>query len=439
MSKLEVGGTKSGRPDGSGYQSLLDIAFSDMASAIPGIPADTKTSSLPFAKVTPDIREELLNFLHHIESLKANFLENPNHWDREPLMRHLEESGYYCDSIIEKFEAVLTEAEILGLQRVVGDISVMVCVLDKANPVELCVGSSNHIEVIRELHTRVESLNFRSQSLSTQRQILFDMGYALEALDILQLDGEIDEEEGSLLVQSFSAHLKKCRAVYEGFFQKRRDLIASGKYTSKDFRADLESLMDSSLGDEIIFDDADVFVRELFALNSVPERSSKLAKYCREYEPTPIRLVLNGLSRIDLKEGDVFVDVGTGLGIIPITVGFYYGIRAIGIEIEESFVKAGSEVVSRMSLKDIEIRCEDANRASFSDGSVFFFFSPVEKNILENICRKLSTEAESRTIHILSLFDSSRVFLEQEWLHSDSKTYDPDRVMVFNSYKSEPS
>jgi trans-aconitate methyltransferase len=89
------------------------------------------------------------------------------------------------------------------------------------------------------------------------------------------------------------------------------------------------------------------------------------------YVPTRQNVVEEILKLGEVKAGDVLYDLGSGDGRIPITAASRFGIRAVGIEIDDQLVahsRANAEAAGVAHL--VTFRSEDLFDADFSDASV---------------------------------------------------------------------
>ena len=89
------------------------------------------------------------------------------------------------------------------------------------------------------------------------------------------------------------------------------------------------------------------------------------------FVPTPIEVVDRMLELAQVKKGDVLYDLGSGDGRIVIRAAKKYGIRAIGIEmdqllLEKAWITAKAEGVTGL----VEFRREDALKADLSSATI---------------------------------------------------------------------
>jgi hypothetical protein len=71
------------------------------------------------------------------------------------------------------------------------------------------------------------------------------------------------------------------------------------------------------------------------------------------FVPTPPETVDEMLRQAHLKKGDVLFDLGSGDGRIPIAAAKQYGVRAVGIDIDEKLVAEAAEAAKREGVGDL--------------------------------------------------------------------------------------
>src|SRR5512147_696692 len=85
------------------------------------------------------------------------------------------------------------------------------------------------------------------------------------------------------------------------------------------------------------------------------------------FVPTPIEVIDRMLELAEVKKGDVVYDLGSGDGRIVIRAAKTYGVRAVGIEMDQLLLEkarqdAKAEGVSHL----VEFRAEDALKTDIS-------------------------------------------------------------------------
>jgi len=150
------------------------------------------------------------------------------------------------------------------------------------------------------------------------------------------------------------------------------------------------------------------------------------------YQPTPVRHIL------DLAEGccpsndDVFIDLGSGLGHVPLLISLLLGIRTLGVERQPSYVSSAQECVRRLNLERVQFVAEDARLADLSGGTIFYLFSPFTGVILTDVLDRLRMESIKKQIKICSLGPCTHALAGQTWL-SPNIVPDARRITVFAS------
>ncbi len=101
--------------------------------------------------------------------------------------------------------------------------------------------------------------------------------------------------------------------------------------------------------------------------------SAHAAEYREEipFVPTPIEVIDRMLELAEVKKGDVLYDLGSGDGRIVIRAAKKYGIRAVGIEMDQWLLDQARRDAKSAGVNHlIEFRSEDALKANISDATV---------------------------------------------------------------------
>lgn len=151
-----------------------------------------------------------------------------------------------------------------------------------------------------------------------------------------------------------------------------------------------------------------------------------------QYQPTPVRHILDLIAISELSEEDVLVDLGSGLGHVPLLVSILTGRRTLGIEFQPAYVATAQDAAWKLGLLRTQFTAEDARLADLSSGTVFYLYSPFTGSILTEVLDRLRRESRERPIKICSLGRCTRVLAEQAWLQSDTEP-DTERITVFKS------
>jgi hypothetical protein len=134
------------------------------------------------------------------------------------------------------------------------------------------------------------------------------------------------------------------------------------------------------------------------------------------YQPTPARIILEIVKQTNLGPHDIFVDVGSGLGLVPTLVSLLSGAAAIGIEIQPSYCRHADECVRRLNLPNVRFVCQDARHADFSVGTVFYMYTPFKGAMLRQVLERLHAEGRRRRIRLCTYGPIVSEAVQEPWL-----------------------
>jgi len=150
------------------------------------------------------------------------------------------------------------------------------------------------------------------------------------------------------------------------------------------------------------------------------------------YQPTPVRHILDLVARCRLSSDDVVVDLGSGLGHVPLLVSIRTGVRTLGVEIQPSHAASAQQTARRLNLTRVRFIAKDARTADLSTGTVFYMFTPFTGSILTAVLQQLHKQSKTRPIRICTLGPCTRLLQDQAWLKED-RPADTERITLFNS------
>lgn len=180
------------------------------------------------------------------------------------------------------------------------------------------------------------------------------------------------------------------------------------------------------------FDRRDEIVSGILRLGEPYEMELPLTLEMTPYQPTPARHILDLIEACELSAGDVLVDLGSGLGHVPLLVSILTGSCTLGIELQPAYVAIAREAARNLNLSHARFMAEDARTAEIATGTVFYLFTPFTGSLLMDVLDSLRQESRCRRIRICSLGPCTRNLREQRWLRA-TRLPETERIAVFES------
>jgi Methyltransferase domain len=134
------------------------------------------------------------------------------------------------------------------------------------------------------------------------------------------------------------------------------------------------------------------------------------------YQPTPARHIFSLIGLTELTATDVLVDLGSGLGHVPLLVSICTRARSIGIELEATYVERARQCAEKLNLNNVTFLQQDARAADLSIGTVFYLYTPFTGSILSRVLNQLKREAATRPIRVCTYGPCTSVVAEEPWL-----------------------
>jgi hypothetical protein len=136
------------------------------------------------------------------------------------------------------------------------------------------------------------------------------------------------------------------------------------------------------------------------------------------YQPTPARHIFRLIGQTALTATDVLVDLGSGLGHVPLLVSICTRACSIGIELEAAYVERARQCAHKLNLDRVRFIQQDARAADLSSGTVFYLYTPFTGSILGRVLNLLKREAVTRRIRICTYGPCTSVVAEETWLEA---------------------
>ena len=247
------------------------------------------------------------------------------------------------------------------------------------------------------------------------------------------------KEATERLALARAAELKSAlEDVDDRLFARLRAEIAAGGLRGNAFRELLPAYCGSVATEGEEYDTLDIFVNRLCSYLPMPWPIQPLGPEMVDFHKTPARVVLE-LSRW-VAPGDVFVDLGAGLGQVVLLVHLLTGAAGRGVEIEPAFCRYAWDCAAGLGLSrafdlpgvaaPVSFIEGDARFACYDEGTVFFMYTPFTGELLATVFGLLQREALSRPFTLVTYGPCTKHAARQGWL----RVVDPaDALCVFRA------
>jgi hypothetical protein len=262
------------------------------------------------------------------------------------------------------------------------------------------------------------------------------------AMDFLELQLDIeradntasDDAEELRLLQRANALKRRFGDADETLFARlSADIQTGNRAAFKQFVRSVEAQLPAET-DDVGYDELDALVNGLLDVPATPGEPQPREPDMIYYQPTPSRIVLKLLDELKPAASDIFYDLGSGLGHVPILVHLLAGIPARGVEIEEVYVRYSMERVKKLCLSQVVFISADARQTDYSDGTIFYLYTPFRGEILRQVLRQLEAQAERRPIRVAAYGPVAAQVARQRWLQATYQSgSDENSLGIFHS------
>jgi len=174
------------------------------------------------------------------------------------------------------------------------------------------------------------------------------------------------------------------------------------------------------------YDILDSLINGVLANGDVPEAVLQPEPGMVFYQKTPARIILE-LERLGrFTSGDVFVDLGSGLGQVVVLIGLLTEARCIGVEYEPAYHSYAEDCCGSLGLEHVRFVNADACTVAYDEGTVFYLYTPFEGRMLEDVLELLREQALKRVIRVFTYGPCSRVVGTKEWLACRKGDFEDD-------------
>lgn len=167
------------------------------------------------------------------------------------------------------------------------------------------------------------------------------------------------------------------------------------------------------------YDNLDVLVNRLLKAGRMPVPTRDLGSDMVEYYKTPARVVFELAERVKFEPGDVFIDLGSGLGQVVLLIHLLTGVAARGVEIEPAYYAYARRCSAGLGLRDVDFVEADARVADLSAGTVFFLFTPFKGGVFSQVMERVRVLALARRVRVVGYGPCSEEIARLEWLKKE--------------------
>jgi len=292
----------------------------------------------------------------------------------------------------------------------------------------LAIGS--YINSIEENKTLYEERNFdkRAETIDFIEFHITDQGQ------------NTNDPHEMLLLKDKAERIKtELEAIDLNLFKRLQADIRSGEYIGGAFKTLINKYVNIDLNDtqhqqEAGYDNLDIFINGLISLESIPEQTKELDPEMVYYQKTPARVIFEMAEHVVFTKDDVFFDLGSGLGQVAILVNLLTSVTVKGVEFEPAFCSYARKCAGELNLPAVKFINTDARQADYSQGTIFFMFTPFRGEIMQEVLAALREESLKRKITIITYGPCTTEVGLQSWLNSvdpnDDSMY---KLAVFTS------
>ncbi|HWV67714.1 hypothetical protein [Chitinophaga sp.] len=270
--------------------------------------------------------------------------------------------------------------------------------------------------------TAADSQLFREEEFEKRMEAIDRIDFlVIDRIDELLLE-EAQQELLLPLKQQAESIKQELENVDTQMFHRLQTRIRSGEITGERFRELIQEYTGFNSAGSIQevateYDHVDVFVNGLFPSQTMPGQTKELDPEMVYYQKTPARIIFELAEKAAFTKEDVFYDIGSGLGQVAMLVHLLTGATARGIEFEPAFCDYANNCVAQLYLSNIVFINTDARAADYSEGTVFFMFTPFRGKIMQQVLEMLKKESLQRKIRVITYGPCTTHVALQDWLH----------------------
>jgi hypothetical protein len=225
-------------------------------------------------------------------------------------------------------------------------------------------------------------------------------------------------------------------AVNTQLFRRLRAQLVTGTPTGPLLRQMCETYVGDAAPEPTAFDFdyLDVFLNGVLGIDGTPEETKTRLPEMIAYHPTPARVILALIEHASLGAHDVFYDLGSGLGRVALLVGLLTAARVKGVEFEPAYYAYARQRAHNLRLSQVTFLNVDARAADYTDGTVFYLYTPFTGRLLQEVLARLQSGARTHPITLATYGACTRDVGQQRWLQPTvQQTFAHDTLAFFAS------
>ena len=255
-----------------------------------------------------------------------------------------------------------------------------------------------------------------------QNELHLELRERIAQLD--HLEEELLDRPGDTVVRQAIADIE---ALNRALYQSIREAIIRGEG-----REALCPWLETSDDASPAYDYRDALISGVLQLPEPRGEIAALEKDMVFYQPTPARRIFDLMELCQLRDNDLLIDLGAGLGHVSLLTAICTPARSIGIEREPAYVQSATDAAAALGLERASFACQDLREADFSSGTVFYLYTPVTGALLEQVMAKLEHEASRRPLRVVGLGPCTALLGQATWLRATSQPQE-HRIVLFHS------
>lgn len=217
---------------------------------------------------------------------------------------------------------------------------------------------------------------------------------------------------------------RRLEAIDQELFQSLRSAIRDG-CRGDALRARIDRYAGLPAADDqgqavVGYDSLDRLVNGMLGSDALPEARLEPEPEMVLYQKTPARIVFELVRRTKLGPQDVLYDLGSGMGHVATLAHLLSGAPARGVEFEPAFCEYAQACAAALRLIQVEFINEDARRADYGAGNVFFMYTPFEGAMLLEVLERLRERSQTGPIRLATYGPCTAVVAQQSWLSAPS-------------------